>query len=131
VAARAVGKAIPGADRQAIVAAIDAIADRLAKLVRDRPFVLYGKIGDAAPGIELEGRGEGIGRADRLAGIAAAAVLGMRRIRLQLQRREDGAEEQPAAVLAADEIGMLALPADPRRFGERLFHHRRSVDEHL
>src|SRR5438093_8265591 len=44
VAARAVGKAIPGADCQAIVAAIDAIADRLAKLVRDRPFVPDGKI---------------------------------------------------------------------------------------
>ena len=31
----------------------------------------------------------------------------------------------------ADEIGVLALPADPRRLAQRLFHDRRSVDEDL
>ena len=30
-----------------------------------------------------------------------------------------------------NEIGVLALPADAGRLGERLFHHRRGVDEHL
>ena len=53
------------------------------------------------------------------------------RVRLQLEAGQDHAEEQPAAMLAADEIGMLALPADAGRLGERLFHHRRGVDEHL
>ena len=33
--------------------------------------------------------------------------------------------------LAADQIGVLALPADARRLGQRLFHHRRGIDEHL
>ena len=31
----------------------------------------------------------------------------------------------------ADQIGVLALPADPRRLPQRLFHHRRGIDEHL
>ena len=30
-----------------------------------------------------------------------------------------------------DEVGVLALPADPGGGGQRLFHHRRGVDEHL
>ena len=34
-------------------------------------------------------------------------------------------------MVAADEVGVLALPAEPGGFGERLFHHRRGVDEHL
>ena len=34
-------------------------------------------------------------------------------------------------MLAADEIGMLALPADPGRLGERFFQDRRGVDEDL
>jgi hypothetical protein len=34
-------------------------------------------------------------------------------------------------VIAADEIGVLALPAKPGRLAERLFHHRRGIDENL
>ena len=52
-------------------------------------------------------------------------------VRLQVEAGQNHAEEQPAAVLAADEIGVLALPAYPRRLRERLFHHRRRIDEHL
>ncbi len=41
------------------------------------------------------------------------------------------AEKQPRAEFAADQIGVLALPAEAGGFGQRLFHHRRGVDEHL
>ena len=44
-------KAIPGTDQLAVVAAVYAVADRLAKLDGDRPFVLNGQIADAAAGI--------------------------------------------------------------------------------
>ena len=44
---------------------------------------------------------------------------------------EDRAEEEPGAEVAADEVGVLALPAEPGGLGERLLHHRRGVDEHL
>ena len=46
------GEAVPRANRQAIVAAVDAVADRLAKFVRDRPGMLDRQIGDAAPRID-------------------------------------------------------------------------------
>ena len=59
---------VPGADRQAIVAAIDAVADRFAEFVRDRSLVLDREIGDAAPRIELVGRGERRRRTDVEAG---------------------------------------------------------------
>src|SRR3546814_19362021 len=49
----------------------------------------------------------------------------------QRERGVDRAEEQPTAVIAADEVGVLALPAEPGGFGKRLFHHRRGIDEHL
>ena len=52
-------------------------------------------------------------------------------VRLQLQRGEDGAQKEPRAQLAAHEVGVLALPAKARRLPQRLFHHRRGVDENL
>ena len=47
----------------------------------------------------------------------------------QLGAREDRAEKQPGAEFARDQIGVLALPADPGGLGERLFHHRGGIDE--
>ena len=52
-------------------------------------------------------------------------------VRRQVEVGEDRAEKQPRAEFAADEIGVLALPAEAGRRGERLLHHRRGVDEHL
>jgi len=43
---------VPGADREAIVAAIDPVADRLAEFARNRALVFDGEIGNAAAGIE-------------------------------------------------------------------------------
>ena len=122
---------VPGAHREAVVAAVDPIADRLPELPRDVPLVLDGEIGDAAPGIELVGRREGVGRADVQAGAAAAAVIALGRVRLDPKVGEDLAEEQPGAEAARDQVAVLALPADPGALGERLLEHRRGVDEHL
>ena len=52
-------------------------------------------------------------------------------VRFQLKAGVDDAEEQPIAMLAAQEIGVLALPADSGGGGQRLFHHRRGIDEDL
>ena len=49
---------VPRADRQAIVAAVDAVAHQRPQLARDRALVLDGEIGDAAPRIEPIGRRE-------------------------------------------------------------------------
>ncbi len=55
----------------------------------------------------------------------------MRRVDRQLGAGEDRPQEQPGAELAADQHGVLALPAEARRFRQRLLHHRRRIDEHF
>ena len=65
---RGAGELVPGADREAIVAAEHAVADRRPELRRDRPGMLDGQVGDAAPRIEPVGSREGVGRADVEAG---------------------------------------------------------------
>src|ERR1700730_9833058 len=86
---------IPRADGEAIVAAIDAVADRLTEFVRDRTLVFDGEIGNAAPGIELVGCWKRRGRADIEAGLARAAMVGLGVIARKVRRGEDRAEKQP------------------------------------
>src|SRR3546814_14509032 len=93
--------------------------------------MLDGEVGDAAPRVDPEGGGEGVGGAGRKAGGATPAMHLVRRGRCEVERRVDRAQEEPTAMLAADEVGVLALPAQSRRLGQRLLHHRRRVDEHL
>ncbi len=51
--------------------------------------------------------------------------------RRQLQRREDRAQKEPVPQIAAQQVRVLALPAQTRRLRERLLHHRRGIDEDL
>ena len=129
--AAGLGELVPRTDREAIVAAVDAVAHQRAQFARDRALVLDGEIGDAAPRIEPVRRRESGGRADVEAGVAGAAMIVRRRVGRQLERGEDRAEEQPGAELERHQIGVLALPAEAGRFGERLLHHGRGIDEHL
>src|SRR5690606_16627301 len=107
------GELVPRADRQAVVAAIDAVAYRAAELVWDRPLVLNGQIGDAAAGIEPVRGGKGVGRACIQAGATGAAMVFLATVRFQFGSGEDRTQKQPGAMAAADQIGMLALPAQP------------------
>ena len=125
------GEFVPGADGEAVVAAIDAVAHRRAMLLGDRPAMLDGEVADAAPRIEPAWCREGAGRADVEAGAAAAAPILARRIGRQVERRVDLAEEEPGAVLPAHQVGVLALPAQPGLLRQRLLHHRRGVHEDL
>jgi hypothetical protein len=124
-------KLVPWADREAIIAAVDAVAYRGTQLVRNRPFVLNGQIRNAAPRIEPIGRRERVGRAHVEAGLTCAAVIDLGFIDRKLERCEDGTEEQPRAVISRHQIGVLALPAETRARRERLLHHGRRIDEHL
>src|SRR3546814_1227311 len=81
VAVRAVGEFVPWTDREAIVAAIDAIADAAPQIERNRPRMLDRQIGDTAPRIEAIGRRKGLRRAGVLAGAAATAAIVPRRDR--------------------------------------------------
>ena len=98
---------------------------------RDHPLVLDRQIRDAAPRIEPVGRRKRRRRAGIEAAPAGAAVIGLRGIGLELEAQIDLAEEQPGAELPRDQIGVLALPAEPGALGERLFHDRRGIDKEL
>ena len=60
-----------------------------------------------------------------------AAMIGLRRVGRKLERGEDRAEEQPRAILARHQIGVLALPAKSGGLGQRLLHHGGGVDKDL
>ena len=55
----------------------------------------------------------------------------LRRVRWQRHGREDRAQKEPAAQIARQKVGVLALPAQPRSLRQWLFHHRRGVDKDL
>src|SRR5688572_26062360 len=61
---------VPGTDQLAIVAAVHAVADKRAKLLRDRALVLDGEVRDAATGIELVRTPDRLRRADVDAALA-------------------------------------------------------------
>ena len=58
-------------------------------------------------------------------------MIALRLVDHKIGGGEHRAEKQPGAMRAADEIGVLALPAEPGRCRQRLFHHRRGIDEDL
>ena len=66
---------VPGADGEAVVAAVDSVPDSRAQFVRDRATVLNREIADAAPRIEPIWRGKGIGGANVEAASAGLALL--------------------------------------------------------
>ena len=107
------GKLVPRAHRETIVAAEDAVADKRTQFVRDRPLVLDRQIRDAAPRIEFVRRRKGVGRAGVETAPAAAAVVFLAEIGLELEAQINLAEEQPGAETARHKICVFALPADP------------------
>ena len=91
---------VPRADGQAVVAAVDAIADRGSQLARDRALMLDRQVGDAAPRVDPVGRGERLGRTGVEAGAALSAMVRFGRVGRQLEVGEDRAQEQPGAEFA-------------------------------
>ncbi len=89
------------------------------------------EVGDAAGRIEFVGRGEGVGGADVEAAVAGAAMVGFAVVTGQVEIGQDGTEEQPRAEVAGNQIGVLALPAQPCHLRQRFFEQGSRVDEHL
>src|SRR5215472_296685 len=84
---------VPRTDRQAIVAAIDAIAHQRPKFARDLALVFDGEVGDAAPRIEAVRCRKSRGGTNIEASAAGPAMIGFRRIGGQVERGEDRAEK--------------------------------------
>src|SRR5690606_3952455 len=98
---------VPGAEQLAVVAAVDAVADGLAELERDRAGILDGEIGNAASRIEPVGRDDGLRGTDLHAAAARAAMGDFRFVGGQVEIGVQLAEEEPRARIAIDEIGVL------------------------
>src|SRR3984957_10621162 len=96
---RILSELVPRADREAVVAAINPIADGRAKLRGDRPLMLNRQIRDAAPRIEAIGRGKSLRRTDVEAGAAGSAMIDLGRVRGKSEVGEYRAEKQPGAIL--------------------------------
>src|SRR4051812_42875550 len=92
---RGLREAVPGADKLAVVATVDAVANQRPQLFRYGALVLDRQIRDAATGIELVRTGDGLRRADVDAALAGAAVLADRFIDRQREIGIDLAEEEP------------------------------------
>src|ERR1700744_75769 len=99
---RALRELVPGTHRQAIVAAIDAIAHHAPKFTRNGPFVFDGEIGNAAPCIQAIRDGKSFGGADVEALTAIAAMIALAFVWRQFQGGEDRAEEEPGPKFPAD-----------------------------
>ena len=80
---------VPWTDREAVVAAVNPVADRFAKFVRNRAFVLDRQIGNAPRRVELVRCGEGVGGTDIKAARTGAAAISCDRVRAQVQGRVD------------------------------------------
>src|SRR5690606_27834423 len=125
------GELVPRTGGETVVASIDAIADQWPEIMVDRSPVLDREVGDAAACIESIGRRKGVGRTGVEAGSAGAAMLDFGVVKGEAGGGQQAAEKEPGAMRAADEVGVLALPAEPSRCRQRLFHHRGGVHEHL
>src|SRR5262249_28601887 len=128
---RGAGKFVPRADREAVVAAIDAVTDQRTQFKGDHPLVLDRQIRNAAPSIELVRRRESPRWADVEAGRAGAAMVALRRVGCKLEGEVDLAEKQPRPEVAGNEVCMFALPTDPCPLRQWLFHYRCGIDKKL
>ena len=122
---------VPRADRQTIVAAVDAVAHQRAQFARDQALVLDRQVGDAAPRIEPIGRRKRPGRADIETAPARAAMVGSGAS--GGSQGSDRSRRGTATSRSWRETRLVCLPCQPMpaRCGQRLFHHRRGVDEDL
>src|SRR5205807_8516307 len=89
-----------------------------------------GQVTDALAGVEPAGAGEGVRRAGVQAGGAGAAVARLvRRVGLQIQVEQQGAEEEIAAAVLVDEHGVFADPAETGPAGEVALQERGGIDD--
>ena len=89
--------------------------------------MLNGEVGDTALCVYPVWSGEGLRGTDIQAVTAAAAMVLFRHVGWKVQRGEHLAEEEPGAVVAGHQVGMLALPAHGRFRGQRFLQHRRGI----
>src|SRR6185295_13052773 len=124
------GEAVPRTDELAVVAAVHAVADKGAQLLRDRALVLDREVRDAAARIELVGAADRLRRAHVDAALAGAAPVRLFLVDWKWEIAVDLAQEKPRASLSIEEQRVLPAPPDSGARSELDLEHRRRVGEH-
>ena len=125
----ALGVLVPGADQLAVVAAVNAVAYERPQFQRYRSGVFDGEVRNTAPRVQPVRRHDGLRRADRDAGAAAAAMPGhglrggQRQVDINLAQKKHGAG------FAAEQQRVLAAPAQAAAGGQFGLEHGRRVGE--
>src|SRR4051812_26441111 len=111
------GESIPGARGEAIVAAVNAVADGGAEFDWNRAFQFDGEVRNTAARVELERRGDGGGRAGGDAADAGSAAVAFGRVGFDFRGRDNFGEEKPVAEFFADQVSVFADEADAGALG--------------
>ena len=108
------GELVPGADGQAVVAAVDARADEGRNSNGDAAFEFNREVGDAAAGVQLIRPGDGPGRAGGQAALARPAVRRLGRVGRQGDIQQ---ESRPGRTSCPDgaRSGWYACRSSPAR----------------
>lgn len=102
------GKAVPRADREAVVATENTVTNGRSEFDRNGALEFNREVGNAPTRIQLKGRSDGLRRARSEAAHAGTATIFFRGVWSQFKRSDDFREEEPVAHPPADQIGVLA-----------------------
>ena len=113
----AVGAAVGRAHLLAVVAAVEPVAERDAVVARERAVGLQ-QPRQAPPGVDHARGDDGAGRDSRRGSGCTAAAVGHRLV-ADVQRRvgDDRSQHEPAALPGQEQVGVLAVPAEPGPVG--------------
>lgn len=120
-------EAVPWTGCEAIVAAVNAVADGGAELLGNGALEFDGEVGDATSGVELEGGGDGGGGTGLDASSAGAAAVRFRGVGFEFEGGDDLGEKYPVAELAADEVGVFADEAEAGAHGQIALEERAGI----
>ena len=122
------GKAVPGARGEAIITTINAIADGSTHFNGNGALEFDGEVGNAKPGIQLEGCRDGLSGASGDAAGALAAMIGLRSVRFQFEMGDDFGQEKPIAQFSADQVGVLSGKPQSRALCQVAFQKGTGID---
>src|SRR5882762_6514523 len=122
--------AVPWADKLAVVAAEDSVADEWSQFDRNASLQLDREVGNAPPSVDDIGSDNRLRRANIQTLGAAAAMLAHRSVQRKRQIRVDVPEKEERARFAREQQRVFAPPAEPRLARQLHFHHRCRIGEY-
>lgn len=116
-------EAVPRANAEAVVAAVNAVAHHRSQFEGDGALVFDSEVGDATTCIHRVRGGDGLGRAGVDAGSAFAAVVVLFFVDGEGEGGEEVGEEEPGAESTMNLDGRLSVPTKSGFIGEIAFEN--------